>query len=74
MTTVFTLEKGLINLGAGEKRKGIYLVHCETDGEIIITWRDGTTSTYAMKEGDDRGVIDSDAVEVSSGTFSFAKA
>ena len=74
MITVFPLEKGLVNLGAGEKRRGIYLIHCEADGEVIITWRDGTTTTYAMKEGDDRGVLDSDYVEVSSGTFSFAKA
>ena len=49
---IVPLRKGFVNLDTDCKVIDPRLVHCVTAGDIIITWRDGSTSTIALALGD----------------------
>jgi len=77
---ILSLQKGLVNLGTGTY-PAESIIHCEADGDIKLTWKDGTpengftptTTDYSMVAGEDRGIYDVAIVEIVSGTFTMAK-
>ena len=77
---VLALQKGLVNLGTGTY-PAESVIHCEEDGEIVLTWKDGTpennftptTTNYSMLKGEDRAIYDAELVEIVSGTFTMAR-
>ena len=77
---VLSLQKGLINLGPGTY-KAESVIHCEADGDVTLTWKDGspennftpTTTDYSMVAGEDRAIYDVDLVTINSGTFTLSR-
>lgn len=65
------LIKGRIDLIAGVFTN-TQLIHCNTDGDIIITWEDDTTTTKSMTAGSDRTLAGAKSVTVSTGSFDLA--
>ena len=70
---VLSLQQGLINLGAGTYQAES-IIHCESDtGDLVLTWEDGSTTSYSMVRGEDRAIYDVITVEIVSGTFTMAR-
>ena len=69
---VLSLQKGLINLGAGTY-SAESIIHCEDDGDIILTWEDETTDSYSMLAGEDRAIYDVETITINSGIFTMSR-
>ena len=69
----FPLIQGQVNLTSGTYTD-IHLIYCVADGNITITWPDGTTSTIICAANDVFTVGSNQQVEVvaASGTFHLA--
>ena len=74
MVTAFPLKQGFMNLTSGDY--GVQesrLIHCEADGEVTLTFLDGTTANYTMVAGADRALGTSVInITIVSGSFSLA--
>ncbi len=70
--TALPLQKGFHRITSGT---GITadVVHCDAAGDLIVTWLDDTISTESFAAGDDRDLKSVKSVEISTGTFSFAR-
>jgi len=62
----FEAIEGLCNLESGTYEA--IVAHCVTDGDIIVTWKSGNTTTFEMVAGDDL-CGRWETVEVDSGKF-----
>ena len=68
-TTLLKLQQGMHRVTSGEF--GPSIMHCDEDGTLSVTWKNGATETLAFVAGDDRDMGDVRKVEVLTGTFSF---
>jgi hypothetical protein len=62
------LQKGQINLTGGTIPSGTHIIHGVDDGDVTLTWSDGTEDTVHIKAGMDfaaRGC----SVTISGGKF-----
>ncbi len=71
---VFSLQPGLLNLGAGVY-KAESIMHCNIDGSITLTWTDTTKApeTVAMTAGQDFATYEADTVEITIGEFHMSR-
>ena len=68
----FVLSKGYINLETGVI-VGVEGASCVSDGDIIITWPDGTDDTISCIQGDQFVIENAVSIEVDSGKFHLLK-
>lgn len=63
---------GLIGLTNGTY-DDVSLIRCNTDGELTLSWKNGTTDTVSMVAGDYRSIPGMQAsITINSGSFDFA--
>jgi hypothetical protein len=74
MVTVFTLQQGNVNItDVARYFPSPVLIHCEEDGEVKVTWRDGQVDTIVLSAGEDRFLeATKSGCNVASGKFSFS--
>lgn len=64
---MITLTQGNVKVTSGTYPNAT-VFECIADGNLIVTWHDGTTETIAFTAGQS-DYIDAKSVEVSTGTF-----
>lgn len=67
----FPLVQGKLNKTQGATSYTGRMIHCVEDGDIVITWPDGTTETVSISFGSDFSFLEETSFVISSGKFHY---